>query len=102
MQKLNGPSVTSTCKNYSSIIATGFSHIIPIFARKLISQSDNSFRHAVAGSPQACIDQLAMYERDYDVDYVVMRFRLARGPERERVLDCIGLFGEEVLPRFHR
>ncbi len=42
-----------------------------------------------------------MYSRDYDVDYVVMRFRLPAGPERERVLDCIRLFGEEVLPTFH-
>ena len=34
-----------------------------------------------------------MYERDYDVDYVVMRFRLPGGPERERVLivsSCLG------------
>ena len=30
-----------------------------------------------------------MYQNDYDVDYVVMRFRLPGGPERERVLDCI-------------
>jgi alkanesulfonate monooxygenase SsuD/methylene tetrahydromethanopterin reductase-like flavin-dependent oxidoreductase (luciferase family) len=62
----------------------------------------NSFRHAVAGTPQECIEQLAMYECDYDVDYVVMRFRLPGGPERERVLNCIRLFGEEVLPEFHR
>jgi len=62
----------------------------------------NSFRHAVAGTPQECIEQLAMYERDYDVDYVVMRFRLPGGPERERVLNCIRLFGEEILPEFHR
>ena len=45
----------------------------------------------MAGSPQECIEQLAMYEREYDVDYVVMRFRLPGGPERERVLDCIKL-----------
>jgi len=56
----------------------------------------------VAGSPQGCIDQLAIYGRDYDVDYVIMRFRLPAGPERERVPDCIRLFGEEVLPKFQR
>ena len=59
----------------------------------------NCFRHAVAGSPQECTDQLATYGRDYDVDYAVMRFRLPAGPARERVLDCIQLFGQEVLPR---
>jgi len=35
------------------------------------------------------------------VDYVIMRFRLPAGPERERVLDCIRLFGEKVLSTFH-
>ena len=62
---------------------------------------DSCFRHAVAGTPQDCIQQLEMYEKEYDVDYVIMRFRLPGGPERERVLDCIRLFGEEVLPKFH-
>jgi len=59
------------------------------------------FRHAVAGSPQECIEQLEAYRQDYDVDYVIMRFRLPAGPEHGRVPDCIQLFGEEVLPRFH-
>ncbi len=62
---------------------------------------DSCFRHAVAGTPQDCVEQLEMYEKEYDVDYVIMRFRLPGGPERERVLDCIKLFGEEVLPKFH-
>ena len=68
------------------------------------SESDftvaNCFRHAVAGSPQECVEQLAMYQRDYDVDYVITRFRLPAGPEHGRVPDCIRLFGEEVLPQF--
>ena len=62
---------------------------------------DSCFRHAVAGTPQDCIEQLEMYEKEYDVDYVIMRLRLPCGPERERVPDCIRLFGEEVLPKFH-
>ncbi len=56
----------------------------------------------MAGSPQECIDQLAMYGRDYGVDYVIMCSRLLAGLEREQVLECIRLFGEEVLPRFHK
>ncbi len=62
----------------------------------------NCFRHAVAGSPQECIDQLALYEKEYDVDYVIMRFRLPTGPDPQRVPDCIRLFGEKVLPQFHK
>ena len=62
---------------------------------------ERCFRHAVAGPPQTCREQLAMYADEYDIDYTIMRFRLPAGPERERVLDCIKLFGEEVLPYFH-
>jgi hypothetical protein len=43
-----------------------------------------------------------MYGRDYDVDYAIMRFRLPARPEYTRVPDCIRLFGEEVLPTFHK
>ena len=68
------------------------------------SESDFSvsacFQHAVAGTPQDCIEQLERYRQEYDVDYVIMRFRLPGGPERERVLDCLRLFGQEVLPKF--
>ena len=45
---------------------------------------------------------LIPFGRDYDIDYVIMRFRLPAGPEREQVLDCIRLFGEEVLPQFYK
>ena len=55
----------------------------------------------MAGTPQDCIEQLERYQQEYDVDYVIMRFRLPGGPERERVLDCLRLFGQEVLPQFH-
>jgi alkanesulfonate monooxygenase SsuD/methylene tetrahydromethanopterin reductase-like flavin-dependent oxidoreductase (luciferase family) len=74
----------------------------PDFRSKADFTVANCFRHTVAGSPQECVDQLALYNREYDVDYVIMRFRLPAGPERERVLDCIRLFGAEVLPRFHQ
>jgi hypothetical protein len=35
------------------------------------------------------------------VDYVVMRFRMPLGPSWGAVLDCMRLFGAEVLPHFH-
>ncbi len=62
---------------------------------------ESCFQHTVAGSPQECREQLDIYAQEYDVDYMVMRFRLPAGPDRERVLDCIRLFGDEVLPHFH-
>jgi alkanesulfonate monooxygenase SsuD/methylene tetrahydromethanopterin reductase-like flavin-dependent oxidoreductase (luciferase family) len=55
----------------------------------------------VIGSPQDCIEALEMYRDKYRADYVVMRFRMPLGPPWEAVLDCIRMFGREVLPRFH-
>jgi len=46
-----------------------------------------------------CIEQLIVYGHDYDAAHVIIRFRLPAWPER--VLDCIRLFGAEVLPQFH-
>lgn len=54
--------------------------------RNIYDLFSHGFQHAVAGTPQDCIEQLEMYEKEYDVDYVIMRFRLPGGPERERVL----------------
>ena len=94
-----------TCLDGQALLAQRTSLLVhrcdhhPDFRSESDFTTTNCFRHAVAGSPQECIDRLAVYGRDYDVDYVIMRFRLPAGPERERVLDCIRLFGEEVLPR---
>ena len=70
----------------------GFSPIIQTFALKPTSPFSNSFRHAVARITTRVHRAISdVSEHDYDVDYVVMRFRLPGGPERERVLDCIRL-----------
>jgi hypothetical protein len=42
-----------------------------------------------------------MYRDKYRADYIVMRFRMPLGPGWEAVLDCIRMFGAEVLPHFH-
>lgn len=56
----------------------------------------------VIGSPQDCIEALEMYRDKYRVDYVVMRFRMPLGPSWQATLDCIRMFGETVLPHFHK
>lgn len=63
---------------------------------------ENARKHFVCGPPEECIKQIKMYEDEYDVDYIVMRFRLPAGPDRDKVLDCIKLFGQEVIPAFHK
>ncbi len=71
-------------------------------------QSESDFtiergsKHLVLGSPEDCIKQIEMYEREYGVDEIVMRFRLPEGPAWDKVLDCIKLFGTEVIPHFHQ
>jgi alkanesulfonate monooxygenase SsuD/methylene tetrahydromethanopterin reductase-like flavin-dependent oxidoreductase (luciferase family) len=62
---------------------------------------DKLRRSLVIGAPQDCIEALEMYRDKYRADYVVMRFRMPLGPPWESVLDCIRMFGQEVLPHFH-
>lgn len=54
----------------------------------------------VIGTPQDCIEALERYRDQYQVDYVVMRFRMPLGPVKEATLRCIQMFGETVLPHF--
>lgn len=63
---------------------------------------ENLSEHMVIGSPADCIEALEEYEEKYDIDYVVMRFRMPEGPTRDKELECIGRFGEEVIPHFHK
>jgi len=58
--------------------------------------------HAVMGSPQDCIEQLERYERDFGIDYVVMRMREPTGPSFEATRESIQRFGEEVCAYFNR
>ncbi len=62
---------------------------------------DRLRRSLVIGTPADCREALEMYRDLYRVDYVVMRFRMPLGPSWEAVLDCMRLFGAEVLPHFH-
>lgn len=62
---------------------------------------DRLRRSLVIGTPADCREALEMYRDLYRVDYVVMRFRMPLGPSWGAVLDCMRLFGAEVLPHFH-
>lgn len=54
----------------------------------------------VIGTPDECAEQVRRLRDDYRIDYLVLRFRLTAGPDRESVRRAIRLFGEEVIPRF--
>jgi alkanesulfonate monooxygenase SsuD/methylene tetrahydromethanopterin reductase-like flavin-dependent oxidoreductase (luciferase family) len=67
------------------------------------SEEDWTFERAakdrfIVGSPQDCLEQLQMWQREIRPDYLVLRMRHPGGPDHQRVVDAIKLFGEKVLP----
>lgn len=74
----------------------------PDFRSKEDFTIERARRHCILGSPDDCIEQLEAYARDYDVDEMVMRFRLPKGPAPDKVLKCLQLFGDEVVPHFNK
>ncbi len=62
---------------------------------------DRIKNHLILGSPQDCIESLEKYRTEYEADSFILRFRTPLGPAHDTVLDCLRLFGEEVLPHFH-
>ena len=57
-------------------------------------------KHFIIGKPEECIQQIEMYGKEFDVDYLVLRFRLPKGPDRRSVLNSLELFGKEVMPKY--
>ena len=52
----------------------------------------------VVGAPDDCVEQLLHWQADAGAEHVVIGFRLPSGPEHERVMEAMQLFGETVLP----
>ena len=57
-------------------------------------------KHFIIGKPEECIQQIERYGSEFDVDYLVLRFRLPKGPDRQSVLKSLELFGKEVMPQY--
>lgn len=53
----------------------------------------------IAGSPRDCLEQLQMWQKEVQPDYLVLRMRHPGGPSHERVKQAIATFGREVLPK---
>jgi alkanesulfonate monooxygenase SsuD/methylene tetrahydromethanopterin reductase-like flavin-dependent oxidoreductase (luciferase family) len=54
--------------------------------------------HVVVGSPADCIEQIQWFDRELDVDLLVLRLRWPLGPDQDQVLEAIDRFGSDVLP----
>jgi alkanesulfonate monooxygenase SsuD/methylene tetrahydromethanopterin reductase-like flavin-dependent oxidoreductase (luciferase family) len=54
----------------------------------------------IVGSPDDCIAEIRGFAETIGMDYLVMTFRLSRGPSFAHELECIRRFGAEVIPAF--
>lgn len=72
----------------------------PAFQSEADFTIDKLRKYMVLGSPQDCIEQIEMWTRAIDADYLIMRFRLPMGPKPDAVLECIQRFGADVIPHF--
>lgn len=69
------------------------------------SEEDFSFeRHLidrfVVGPAEKCIAVIENMQKAIGMDYLIMSFRMAHGPDHELELECIRRFGTEVIPAF--
>ncbi|MDB5108662.1 MAG: class flavin-dependent oxidoreductase [Candidatus Binatus sp.] len=53
----------------------------------------------VMGDPATCVEQARSWAGSIDADYLILRTRVPLGPSRKQTMDCIQLFGEQVLPQ---
>jgi alkanesulfonate monooxygenase SsuD/methylene tetrahydromethanopterin reductase-like flavin-dependent oxidoreductase (luciferase family) len=72
----------------------------PDFKTEADFTPDRMRKHYVTGTPEECIRQLEMFQREFGADYFVLRFRFPQGPAAKKVLEAVRLFGKEVLPHF--
>jgi alkanesulfonate monooxygenase SsuD/methylene tetrahydromethanopterin reductase-like flavin-dependent oxidoreductase (luciferase family) len=53
----------------------------------------------IVGSPKDCLEQLQMWQREVQPDYLVLRMRHPGGPSHERTKEAIRVFGREIAPK---
>ena len=54
----------------------------------------------VVGPADECIAAIQKMERELGMDYLILTFRFALGPDHEKHIECIRRFGAEVIPAF--
>jgi hypothetical protein len=73
------------------------------YLKRVRSKEDWTFERAakdrfMVGSAQDSLEQLQMWQREIQPDYLILRMRHPGGPGHQRVVDFVKLFGEKVLP----
>ena len=54
----------------------------------------------IVGPADECIRAIRKMQAELGMDYLILTFRFAKGPDHERHLECIRRFGAEVIPAF--
>lgn len=85
--------------------AGGYSPLVDPWITELGSIDDFTYDKVASdrflvGSPEQCIAELERWHEELGADYFVLRFRHPSGPDHQRALASMKLFGEEVIPRF--
>jgi len=52
----------------------------------------------IAGTPEQCLEQLLMWKKEIEPDYIMLRMRQPGGPPQPEALADIRMFGEKVIP----
>jgi len=83
----------------------GYNPAVEPWMANVNSQSDVTLdllkqNRFIIGSPDECEAQIRRFNAMAGVDYLILRFRHPSGPDHQKVLEAIRLFGKEVIPRF--
>ncbi|MBM3676709.1 MAG: LLM class flavin-dependent oxidoreductase [Actinobacteria bacterium] len=75
------------------------------FLRDVESEADFHFRNhlvdrLVVGDPKQCLETILRFEDEVRNDYLILSFRLPKGPSHEKEMECIERFGKEVIARY--
>lgn len=75
------------------------------FLKDVKSEDDFKFENHlidrfIVGNPEECVASIRKFDEALHIDYLIMLFRIAKGPSFEKELECIRRFGAEVLPAF--
>lgn len=54
----------------------------------------------IAGTPSQVIEEVERYRETVGCEYIVCYFRHPTGPDHERTMKCIRMWGEKVIPHF--
>ena len=77
------------------------------FLRDVKTEDDFQFANhmidrLVVGDPKQCLETILRFEDEVQNDYLILSFRLPKGPSHEKEMECIERFGKEVIAEYRK